>query len=380
MKLPGGLNCTNFDDNVTWSPSTATIEIVNLTQFNRSSVQSPPSAYLTAYDKVKFLLYTLAFVCNVAGNGLTLTAIRKTPELRTKSDIILGSLTVFDLIVAVDIIFYTAFSTTLNFRPYICTLAETISAAFSKAPAYVSSLHLVVVAVDRYMAVVYPFAYEDILTDGVVRDMLAAAWIIGCLLGVSHWMWLIDRSKRPICEAVSPAYGWLAVILFVAVTALVVPTNLVILKVAWNQHVRIHSEIPVVSTPRNVKFMSSATMDQQQQDRNKLQSSQSQQQPEQQHSEASHDREHKQAKARLREFKAVYLTTAVVLSFVVLWFPLIIGRGLQAAGHSESYVSTLVNVGNGLGIANSCLNWFLFGAVSKKYRQAYWRLLRGCVR
>lgn len=57
-----------------------------------------------------------------------------------------------------------------------------IGRAFSKASIYISSLHLTVVAVDRYETVVHPFAYEDRMTDGVVRALLAAAWIVGCLL------------------------------------------------------------------------------------------------------------------------------------------------------------------------------------------------------
>lgn len=335
---------------------------------------------LTAYDMVKIVLCMLALFCNVAGNGLTLIAIWKTPKLRTKSDMILCSLTVSDLIVAVDIVSYTFLSTTIIVSPTKCTVMSTILAPFSKAPVYISSLHLIVVAVDRYVAIVHPFSYEDRLTDGVVRAMLAAAWTVGLLLGISQWMWLINSAARPVCATVAPAYGWLAVALFIAVVLMVVPMYVLILKVAWSQHVRIHLEMPIVSNSCNVTVMSSATPDQQQDDRNEPHRTQVQQQPDQQHSEASRDWEHKRAKARVREFKAVYLTTAVVFSFAVLWFPFVLGRGLEAAGRSGSSVAILLNVGNGFGITNSCFNWLLYGAVSRKYRQAYWRLLSCCVR
>jgi hypothetical protein len=375
-----GVNYTNLGDFVTWSSVSATLGAVNWTQFHRSSTQSPsPIVRATTSNIVKLILCMISFTCNVAGNGLTLTAIRKTPKLRTKADIILCSLTMADLFVAIDIVYYSVYMAIDRAFLNPCNFAVpmTIFTAFAKAPAYVSSLHLTVAAVDRYVAVVHPFAYQDRLTDGVVRAMLAAVWIVGCLLGASNWMWLINRKRRPICQIVSPAYSWLEVALFITTVTLVAAMYGRILKIAWNHHIRLNSELTVV-----FKFASAAsttTSDQQGHQQNEHQCTQSQQQqPEQRQSQAADDGEHKQAKVRRKEFKAVYLTTAVVSAYAVLWCPYIIGRGLEAAGRSESYVASCINIGNGFGIFNSCFNWLLYGAVSKKYRQAYWRLLRGC--
>jgi hypothetical protein len=376
MQISDYINVTDYGDTGTWSSTTATVTGVNKTQFYYLSTQSPSFvARVEAFDTVKYILCVIGFVCNVGGNGLTLTAIRKSPQLRSKADIILSSLIVADLIVSIQFVFYAVFTTNSDGH-YACSPGPIIGRAFSTTPTYVSMIHLVVIAVDRYVAIVYPYDYEDRLTDGVVRAMVAATWIVGSVLGCSNWLLLIVGRRRPICEILASAFIWFNVIFFIAVVTLVALMYGGILKVAWNHHVRIHTEMPVVNISQNTKFIPPSIPGEQSAQQTELQNTKPQQQPEQQHSEMTHHDKHKEEKVQRKEFKAVYLTTAVVCTYAVLWLPLVIGRALEAAGQSEPFVDTFINVGNGLGIANSSFNWILYGAVSKKYRRAYLRLLR----
>jgi hypothetical protein len=376
MQISDYMNFTNYGDTGTWSSTPATATDVKETQLHYLSTQSSLFVvHIGAFDIVKYVLCAIGFVCNVGGNGLTLTAIRKSPQLRSKADVIVNSLIVADLIISIQFLFYVVVSTKKDAH-YECSPGQLIGRAFSTTPTYVSMIHLVVIAVDRYVAIVYPYDYEDRLTDGVVRAMVAATWIVGSVLGCSNWLLLIVGRRRPICEILALDFIWLDVVLYIAVVTIVVSLYGSILKVAWNHHVRVHTEMPVVNIPQNTKFITPAIPGEQPEQQNELQNTHPQQQPQQLHSEMTHHDKHKQAKAQRKEFKAVYLATAVICTFVVLWLPFTIGRALEAAGQSDSYVDTFLNVGNGLGIANSSFNWILYGAVSKKYRRAYLRLLR----
>ena len=87
------------------------------------------------------------------------------------------------------------------------------------------------------------------------------------------------------------------------------------------------------------------------------------------------DQQRQKIKSRRREFKAVYLTAAIVGAFVILWFPHILGRVLASAGYNPVVVNYLVLAAGAIGIFNYSLSWALYAAVSKSYRRAYRQVL-----
>ena len=76
-------------------------------------------------------------------------------------------------------------------------------------------------------------------------------------------------------------------------------------------------------------------------------------------------------KSRRREFKAAYLTAAVVGSFVILWFPHIMARVLGSVGYNPVIVSKLHMGAGTIGTFNFACSWMIYAAVSKSYRRAY---------
>ena len=76
-------------------------------------------------------------------------------------------------------------------------------------------------------------------------------------------------------------------------------------------------------------------------------------------------------KSRRREFRAVYLTAAIVGVFVILWFPYILGRVLASAGYNPIIVSYIYLATGTIGSANFAFSWVIYAAVSKSYRRAY---------
>ena len=78
-------------------------------------------------------------------------------------------------------------------------------------------------------------------------------------------------------------------------------------------------------------------------------------------------------KSRRREFKAVYLTAAIVGTFVVLRIPYVVGRAMESAdGYSPVLVGYLTIVGGAFNFAST---WIVYAAVSKSYRRAYRQML-----
>jgi len=78
-----------------------------------------------------------------------------------------------------------------------------------------------------------------------------------------------------------------------------------------------------------------------------------------------------QIKSRRREFKAVYLTGAIVNAFVILWFSCVVGRVLASVGYNPVIVSYIGIVGGAISAFNFSFTWAIYAAVRKSYRRAY---------
>jgi len=92
-------------------------------------------------------------------------------------------------------------------------------------------------------------------------------------------------------------------------------------------------------------------------------------------SELTQEQQRQKVKSRRREFKAVYLTAAIVGSFVVLRFPYMLGRVLASAGCNPVVVSYIAVASGAIGAVNFSFAWAIYAAVSKSYRRAYRQML-----
>ena len=117
-------------------------------------------------------------------NLMTVIAVLRSAKLQTKTNAILTSLAVADIIFAVasfDNITYTAFSSTAcSFAVY-----KAIIFPLEKIPIFASFLHMIIVAVDRFVAIVFPLHYENLLTKFRVGCMITGSWIIAVLASMT---------------------------------------------------------------------------------------------------------------------------------------------------------------------------------------------------
>jgi len=110
-------------------------------------------------------------IFNLCGNGFTLITIRMTPRLWTKTNFILASQLVADVMIATLTFWYNPFLLAVYMFNNPCRFNMVIAALtpLMKVAPLASSFHLILISVERYIAIVYPLHYETKFTDRTLK-------------------------------------------------------------------------------------------------------------------------------------------------------------------------------------------------------------------
>ena len=178
------------DINISSSVNATTAETVTANLAGRASIAIP------IFVRVAILLFVA--ICNLGGNGFTVITIRLTPRLWTKTNFILASMMVADIINGVVMLWYSPFIVVVYVFNNPCHYNVVITALtpFIKVASYVSIYHLVLVSIERYIAIVYPLHYETKFTDRTLKWAIFTAWATGILVSLSYALWLINADHR----------------------------------------------------------------------------------------------------------------------------------------------------------------------------------------
>ena len=129
----------------------------------------------------------------VTGNAIVLWLFFKNESLRTISNCFLASLSVADFLVGifVDPVWLT---TRCLIRPSLHTLlVEVIVVLWIHATA-ATTFNICCVSIDRFIAIRFPFRYEDIVTKKRCYAVIILVWFSS--LGLSFLTFFLDRSKK----------------------------------------------------------------------------------------------------------------------------------------------------------------------------------------
>lgn len=151
----------------------------------------PPSE---RYDEIRAhvivwsIIDGVLFILILCGNCLTIAAVQFSRRLRSVvSNLFILSLAISDLLVGLTIPYHLAFylDVTLGESHLICIMKF----FFNIVACCVSIWNLIAIAVDRYIAIVYPLHYSRWITKRVAVAVIIFGWISGAIIGIIPVFW-----------------------------------------------------------------------------------------------------------------------------------------------------------------------------------------------
>jgi len=240
---------TSSSDVVTSDTPDVNISIVNVTTaevVTRSMVGrvSPANPMIV---RVTILLIMQVF--NLCGNGFTLVTIGMTPRLWTKTNFIMASMLVADIMTAIVHFWYNPFMLAVYVFNNPCRFNVAIAAVtpLMKMTPYVSIFHLILISVERYIAIVHPLHYETKFTDRTLKWALFAVWATGIFVGMTYALWLINANLQ-MCTLIPARYQLVDVLAYTPVCVSLFICYGKILAVSWHQSRRIDPSVKIVGT------------------------------------------------------------------------------------------------------------------------------------
>lgn len=216
-----------------------------------------PPEWFQHYNDIMDIVLRVIHVCVIVISCFTLLTLACARRLQTTSNMVLASLAVADLLVGLVMILdiYVLDDTSLPTGDVSWVSRTFVYTALPQFPMIASQMHTVIMAGDKYLAVMYPLRYEGMWTPIRVRWVLLGAWLWGAI-----W-------EEPSQDGMPTIHSLLTAITtflleIVAVTALYSR----ILQVARKQRQRIRDETTendkagsswrVTKTPRGSRLLS----------------------------------------------------------------------------------------------------------------------------
>lgn len=123
----------------------------------------------------------IIFLPIIFGNLLILLSIARFKRLRTRINVLIANLAVSDLLVGIVMIPYDLnfmFNTSLRQNKLTCLLRHTFEIAFIGS----SVLNLLVISIERYLAIVHPLFHVKKSTKNWLATLIASSWVISILV------------------------------------------------------------------------------------------------------------------------------------------------------------------------------------------------------
>ena len=147
-------------------------------------------------------------------NSLILFLTAKVKSLRTVTNLILGSLAVSDLLSGVlGIPLYLACSAVQN--TVVCAITQILTRFFSISVV----LHLLLVSVDRHVAIVHAIRYRSLVTKRRILSLLLSVWLTAIFVALIQLSWLgldinVNEDSNEKTASINIVYDILCIIFF----------------------------------------------------------------------------------------------------------------------------------------------------------------------
>ena len=299
---------------------------------NSTSETDTDESILHVLALTKSCLLGIISILSLFGNGLTIAAIVKFPSLRTLNNYVILSLAVSDFLQPVSIgliIVMDAFEPSEDSKYY-----DIAGATVANVPYVSSFLHLLVIAADRFVAVMHPLRYHSLITFRVVRNTLIATWILSIAICSSVFV-LGTICYEILCGSQSDTENLvvtyqisLNVTIYILVAVSLIILYLKIAVVARKHRRRLQSMPQPGAGPEGTK-------------------------PE----------------------KSSNLMTYILMVYIMTWTPMIFFLLLRSAGFSGIVLRIISTLVQQVAISNCCINILLYAWHSAQFYRAYKKLL-----
>lgn len=123
------------------------------------------------------VLFGIIFVLGLFGNALVVLVVASNQQMRNTTNILIINLAMADLLFIIFCVPFTAADYVMRYWPFGEIWCKTVQYLII-VTAYVSVYTLVIMSVDRFLAVVYPVASISIRTERNTYWAIAITWII----------------------------------------------------------------------------------------------------------------------------------------------------------------------------------------------------------
>ncbi len=289
------------------------------------------------------IILSLLMMLTLSGNLLTLAAFLKFKKLRIRRYLLIASLAVADALVGVS---WGAFLLT-SLLPRQCSSA--LSVILTQMAITISTtasfLHVLLMAMDRFVAVTFPFKHSEYMSTRRLLAMVTTVWIAGFAWALAPLSWILEhKGKFGDCDYLpspNPYFGTVGAITYLLTVIVVIANYTSIWRAAKRQKVRIN----IVSHIGE---------------------------------DSSDIREKLPDASQAAPSKATKFISVVIGAYLGIWLPffvlsvtITIAPDLQ---HLDA-MYVLFEIMFFLMLSNSCINVFVYAAYIKDFRYAFHTLL-----
>ncbi|XP_023348763.1 allatostatin-A receptor [Eurytemora carolleeae] len=322
-EMMGDLTLEDFpvenDGNKTFIQASAASATYNMTGLEEEDIR-----------RLTLFLVPVAFgiilTVGLVGNILVIAVVATNPQMRNTTNLLILNLAVADLLFLIMCVPFTAVDYVLMSWPFGLVWCRTVQYLIY-VTAYVSIYTLVLMAGDRFLAVVFPVSSLSIRTMQHAKVAIASTWVIIFLVSLPVWFShnILSHNGVDFCQFDSLQHSYFGFHVGFFVTSFALPVVLILI-----MYIIMLSRLWASTTYRISK---------------------------------------QGLKAKKRVTKLVF---AVVIAFTVCWSPIQVVLVLKSLNNQDwdtQYNKIVIQiVSHVMAYTNSCLNPILYAMMSKNFR------------
>ncbi len=331
-------------------------KMLNSTQasfFSNSTDGFSDPAWWDTFELINGGTLGILVLLAIVGNTLTIAAVVKFRHLRERHYMMITSLAVADALVGVA---WGIFLATMLY-PVWCSIA--LDLMLITFPSAVSHMHILVLAIDRFIAIKFPFRYMAWMSERYIKISIAVVWTVPFVYILTFLPWALRATPNKSCSEDGQLSTYVVstqFVIYLLVVCAVVMIYSHINRVAKQQVNKVNVTNATTAADAEQTCTSSGTT------QNNARDSQGMKLP-----------------VTPNMPKATKFMIAVIVAYLVTWTPyfLVALSGIIKPGLISTNVvwDVMIRISIYFMLLNSCLNIFIYAVYITGFRKAYKSIL-----